>query len=156
MGALRLCILALFVSYCCGVSVSAADTAALLLPMAVQFGCGDLVSMAQSLAVVGQEAAALALLAYARVRIMENQDTHSARHAAGADDRHGRQATFRCKRTLKKNRKLKHIDWQAAVMDHMTPAEFRNAYGLSHELFASLLALIHDDITVPACMSTRQ
>ena len=72
MGALRLCILALFVAYCYGVPVSAADTAALLLPMALQLGCDDLVSMAQSLPVIGQEAAALALLACVRVRIMEN------------------------------------------------------------------------------------
>ena len=158
MGVLRLCLLACCLAACYGVDVSAADAAALLLPMAVMHGCKDLVEIVQALAVAGLEASALAMLAYVRIRISEKKRTHQEHHAATAPEE-ARPHRHPYRRHRPKNRRVEHLNWQQRVLDHLPPREFRNSYGLSREIFESLVDVIRDDVTDsrkdPRCMSAE-
>ena len=125
-----------------GAPVDLSHSLASLLPLAHAAGLAQLAAIGQALLAAGSAPAVAAFKTYLVWRLGGRLVGQAA-----AKQRVQGFARRAYRRVHTANRRMQQINWQQKINEHMSDAEFKNAYGLSRATFDKLIGVIGPAIT---------
>ena len=118
---LRMLLLCISLGMVLGAPLSAAELAALLMPLALQLGMEHMVETGRSMAAAGLEAAAIAYLIYVRIRLWRARRVNHDEHHLEQPGQGGGRGSHHHRRPF--NRKRARLNWHLNVLQNISLKE---------------------------------